>query len=223
MFDFRCMECGRTWDVDEAPVNPDNCMCGECYRKISGELVDELLIDDLDPEPIDVKKVCPFSVVVDTREQAPWHFLNVDPWKIVPLVTGKALASGDYSIAGAESRIAIERKSVQDLLGSITSGRDRFEREFERLAEMEHAAVVVEGDWGEIFNALERTKINPDSLVGTVAAWSIRYGVHWWLCPSRRYAEIWTLQLLYQWWKQEQRRLKEASKSATEKQSTSAA
>lgn len=158
--------------------------------------------------------VCPFAVCVDSREQTPWHFLNVDPWKIVPLVTDKALATGDYSIAGAESRIAIERKSIQDLLGSITAGRDRFEREFERLAKLEHAAVVVEGDWTQVLEALRSTKINADSLCGTVAAWSIRYGVHWWFCFSRRHAEIWSLQILHQWWKQEQRRLKEVAAAA---------
>lgn len=177
----------------------------------------EIEVDELigDPEPIDGKKVCPFAVVVDTREQAPWHFLNVDPWKIVPLVTDRALSSGDYSILGAESRIAVERKSVQDLLGSITSGRERFEREFERLASFEHASIVVEGDWQQIFEALRSTKISADSVVGTVASWTVRYRVHWWFCFSRRHAEIWTLQLLHQWWKSEQRRLKElAAKSA---------
>jgi DNA excision repair protein ERCC-4 len=183
---------------------------------LADDPVEVEVFEDFDAEPvdaIDVKKVCPFSVVVDTREQAPWHFLNVDPWKIVPLITDKALATGDYSIAGAESRIAIERKSIQDLLGSITAGRDRFEREFERLAKLEHAAVVVEGDWTAVLEALRSTKINADSLCGTVASWSIRYGVYWWFCFSRRHAEIWTLQLLHQWWKQEQGRLKEVAKA----------
>jgi ERCC4-type nuclease len=168
-------------------------------------------IDDLigDPEPIDKKIVCPFTVIVDTREQAPWHFLNIEPWKIVPLITDRALESGDYSIAGAESRIAIERKSVQDFLSSITAGRDRFEREFERLSVYEHASVVVEGDWDDVFNALKSTKINADSVVGTVASWTMRYRVHWWFCFSRRHAEMWTLQLLYQWWRKEQKRIKE--------------
>jgi len=42
--------------------------------------------------------------------------------------------TGDYSIVGQEHRIAIERKSVEDFLGSITAGNARFRREHERMA-----------------------------------------------------------------------------------------
>lgn len=159
------------------------------------------MIDDDAP---DSKSICPFRVVVDTREQAPFHFLGIDPWLIVPL-HHCALTTGDYSIAGLEDRVTIERKSISDLLGSITAGRDRFEREFERMAEMEFAAVVVEGELSEICRyTAEKTRLRTDSLLGTIDSWSIRYGVHWRFCPGRRFAEIATLKLLYQFWRQEQ-------------------
>lgn len=158
---------------------------------------------------IDKKKQCPFTVCVDTREQAALHFLNIDPWSIIPLLH-VVLTTGDYSIRGFESRITIERKSISDFLGSITAGRERFEREFERMSAMEFAAVVVEGELAEVLEyASESTKVLPKSIVGTVDAWRIRYGVHFIFCMSRRHAERQTFGLLYQFWKNEQKKLKE--------------
>lgn len=163
-----------------------------------------------------IKRIFPARVIVDTREQAGYRFLNIDPWLVVPLVTDVALHTGDYSISGTEDRVTVERKSISDLLGSITAGRDRFEHEFARMAEMaQHplggfACVVVEGELSEVCrHVAEKTRLSTDSLLGTVNAWSIRYGVHWFFCPGRRFAEIQTLKLLHQFWRQEQKRLKE--------------
>lgn len=55
------------------------------------------------------------------------------------------LREGDYSARGLEGRVAIERKSVSDLVGSLTHGRERFVRELERLATYDFKAIVIEG------------------------------------------------------------------------------
>ena len=57
------------------------------------------------------------QVVIDSREQMPLDF-----GPEVPTVRRK-LDAGDYSAAGFEHRLAVERKSLSDLLGSLT--RDR--------------------------------------------------------------------------------------------------
>jgi hypothetical protein len=98
----------------------------------------------------------PFTVLVDTREQTPYEFIGLltdadqgfEPLNV--LTTRRTLASGDYSIEGMDSEIAIERKSVADLFGTLGQGRARFVRELERLAKLQFAAVVVEGAWSEI-------------------------------------------------------------------------
>ncbi len=89
------------------------------------------------------------------------------------------LDSGDYSIAGAESQIAIERKSVNDFLSSITWEHERFEREVKRLSRLFYAGIVVEGRLDEV-RQTERLgrRINANAISETVASWSIRYGVH---------------------------------------------
>jgi ERCC4-type nuclease len=166
------------------------------------------LSDEDDYTPIDKKKQCPFTIIVDSREQAPFSFLNIDQWLIIPL-QHVGLETGDYSMIGFQSRITIERKSISDFLGSITSGRERFEREFERMSKMEYAAVVVEGDLSEVLQyANESTKIHPKSIVGTIDCWRIRYGVEFIFCESRRHAERQTFGLLYQFWREEQKRFK---------------
>lgn len=96
--------------------------------------------------------VCPFQVVVDSREQAPYTF-DAMPLsgrdrgkRLVVPIERKGLKSGDYSIVGMEERIAIERKSLQDLYSTLGQDRERFEAEFERLNQLEFAAIVIEAD-----------------------------------------------------------------------------
>lgn len=81
------------------------------------------------------------TIVVDTREQKPWVF----PSEIN--VVSKKLNEGDYAIEGIEETgIVFERKTVADFCSTIVTGKDRFERECDRLSKHDYAFVVVEGD-----------------------------------------------------------------------------
>ena len=102
-----------------------------------------------------------FAVVIDTREQLPWTFGGL--WSDSsarggrrPIVVDQRVATlqqGDYSLVGHESQVAIERKSLADLFGTLGQGRERFERELARLAELDRAAIVIEASLGHIFPA----------------------------------------------------------------------
>lgn len=63
------------------------------------------------------------------------------------------LDAGDYALDG-DTRLSIERKSLDDFLGTISSGWERFERELERMANQRHVArcIVVEGSIADIAN-----------------------------------------------------------------------
>lgn len=143
-------------------------------------------------------------VVIDTREQLGFTFegLRCDEADgggplTVPTVRG-TLASGDYSLLGFETRVAVERKSAADLYGTIGQGRDRFERELERLAAFDFAAVVVEAGLLELVtDPPPHTQLPPKIVVRSVIAWQQRYQrVHWTFAGCRRLAEAWTFRTL---------------------------
>ena len=141
--------------------------------------------------------VNPFTVIVDTREQLPYRFEGLvrhGKRCIVPIdVLG--LKCGDYSIRGFSHRVAVERKSLADLYHTLGQGRERFEREFEKLDELEFAAVVVEASLSEIANPTATRKnwvslLNPLSVLGTIRSWMVRYPtVHWVMADNLAMAE----------------------------------
>lgn len=112
------------------------------------------------------------------------------------------LTSGDYSITGMEHLIAIERKSKEDLYSTLGQHRERFERELQRLAEMPRAHVVIEAEWLSIVKQPPtRSRLHPQTIVGSVLAWTNRYpSIHWWPMPSRRAAEITVFKILERFW-----------------------
>lgn len=112
-------------------------------------------------------------LVQDTREQAPLDFSR---WPEVVVEVG-TLRAADYSLRGLEDRFGIERKSVSDLVGSVTSGRERLVRELEILRGFNLAVLVVEGDLGQVALHQYRSKASPDSVLQILAAWHSRYGV----------------------------------------------
>lgn len=149
--------------------------------------------------------VLPFTVVVDTSEQLPWSFQGFKgdaKEKNAPLVVPQVRASldtGDYSVVGREHEFTIERKSLSDFFGTLTAGRDRFERELERMQVMACAShVVVEGEWSDVAREVGDHSIRPlKTFTRTVMSWTQRYPrTHWHMLPGRRAAESWALQLI---------------------------
>jgi len=137
-----------------------------------------------------------FIVLIDTREQLP---LLVDK-PGTPDFPGMeiefaALRTGDYSIKGMESpdkphSICLERKSLADLFNSTGRGRARFEKEYQRMSQFDHAELVVEGDLRAVFqNPPPMSEMLPRSVYRSILAWSQRYGVNAWFCPNRQFCE----------------------------------
>src|SRR5262245_1280621 len=97
------------------------------------------------------------TIVTDTREQTPLRFTQF------PTVRG-TLDTGDYSIAGAESLFAVERKSIEDLVACcMGDNRDRFERELHRLRGYPFARLLIVGVPAEIETQRYRSNISPKS------------------------------------------------------------
>jgi len=149
-----------------------------------------------------------FTIVIDKREQHPFTFQGIESDAkgsrrpmFIPTKPG-TLPSGDYSVAGLEHAVAVERKSLVDLYGTIGAGRDRFVRELERLDQMEFAAVVIEAGWPAIIgNPPPSSKVSPKVIYRSIIAWGQRFPrVHWWPCPHRTFAERTTFRILQRFW-----------------------
>lgn len=114
-----------------------------------------------------------FAVIVDTREQRPLRFKDV-------VTIRRGLKTGDYSVQDCftgesyEDRIAIERKSLEDLLGSITHGRERFDAGMERLLKLESRALLIECNFAEIERGEWINKVHPNAVIGTIFKWQMR-------------------------------------------------
>jgi len=146
---------------------------------------------------------CPFTILVDGREKAPYTFsgirANADRGHRILEIPRKwaHLQTGDYTIEGMEDLVAVERKSLEDLYSTLGQHRERFEREMQRLAAMEHAAVVIEADWWRILQRPPTmSRLLPKTVFRTALSWAERYGVHWLAMPDRRLAEITTFRIL---------------------------
>ena len=96
--------------------------------------------------------ITPLHIVIDSREQTPWSW---DPHLVRTTVRG--LDAGDYAIACDCTEIqgraslsvafAIERKSLDDFIGTISSGWDRFQAELFRMGHFPSRIVIVESDF----------------------------------------------------------------------------
>ena len=115
------------------------------------------------------------TVLIDTREKAP---LRIEAYPVE--VAG--LPAGDYGIRNfsdwTNPAFIVERKSLQDLVGSLTGGRKRFMREIERLRRFRFAAILIEGTRDSIELHSYRGQATPQSLLASLDAIEVRTGVH---------------------------------------------
>lgn len=162
----------------------------------------------------------PFVIVVDTREQRPWTFLHLRADKdkgCRPLEVSSyigTLPSGDYSLKGYQHRVAVERKSKEDLFTTVGNGRARFERELARLNALDMAWVIIEADFRECcISPPTYSQLKAKTIHRSLIAWEMRYPkVHWWFAANRTAAEVACFRRLEKWWLiQQAREVKEVA------------
>jgi len=127
----------------------------------------------------------------------------------------KKLNAGDYSIENYEHKIAIERKELSDLYGTIGKGRKRFVKELERLQSYEYKAIIIEASLLDVVQYKDKfnnrqvkiamlnkyyaptiLKMSPSSVINSLLVWSIRYKVQILYCCNRSLANLVCLRLL---------------------------
>ena len=120
-------------------------------------------------------------IIFDTREQRPWP---------IPGAIRKGLKTGDYSVEGYEDSICLERKSLNDLVGSMTKGRARFLREVRRMRDYRFKCIVVEATVREVMEGQYFSRTNPNSILGSVVSLCIRHNVQVHFAGDRQMAQV---------------------------------
>lgn len=148
------------------------------------------------------------NIYVSGAEQLPYRFEGIVS-EVDYKAIRQALPTGDYvtnpfsdEVEGRECAV-VERKTLSDLYRTASHGRDRFERELERMKTFSVRALVIEAEWSQILNPNEHldheTKMSPASMWGSLIAWQVRYGITICCLPNRQTAERMTFRILERW------------------------
>lgn len=132
--------------------------------------------------------IAELEIVVDAHEKYAYKF----PGQQVRLVT-RGLPCGDYGVvAGGKLVASVERKSLADLIGSLSSGRLRFA--LGELAALPRAAIVVEDRYSGIF---AQDRIRPALVADGLAELQVRWPtIPIVFAENRKLAEQWTYRYL---------------------------
>jgi len=130
-------------------------------------------------------------IVVDTREQKAYSF---DSDRAGTLKA--ALPAGDYSLAGMEGAVAVERKSLDDFVSTVIHARKRFNAELNRLAGYQSACVVVEGSLADVMEHRYKGEAHPLSVVGSAISTIVDFRIPVYFCSNRQLARLFTQEFL---------------------------
>lgn len=123
------------------------------------------------------------TLILDTREQ---DGLDFSKFRDVD-VARQGLKTGDYSIQGYEDTICFERKSVQDLVGTLIGGHERFLREMERMKDFEIKYILVEHSPSIVYHYCNthgwQNKF--DIIIQSLLAYAYHYQVRVRFCKDR--------------------------------------
>jgi len=146
-------------------------------------------------------------ILVDSREQTPLPCHKFLPVRIV------GLQSGDYSLAspdepeglGLAFDFAIERKSADDLVASVTRERDRFERELHRLRGFAYARLLITSHPSVLMAHKYRSGVKPSTILASLSAFEIRYQVPVIWIADETEAARWVCRSAWFYWREKAR------------------
>ena len=123
------------------------------------------------------------TIIIDTREQEGYSF---DP-RLAASVR-RALPAGDYSLAGLENTVAVERKTLDDLVSTVIHSRERFRNELRKLAGYRAACVVGEGGVLDVLLHRYRGDAHPNAVVGSSLSIILDFRIPVFFCSNRQAA-----------------------------------
>lgn len=139
-----------------------------------------------------------YTIIIDSREQQPWEFPH-------QLTEVHKLDTGDYSIAGLEDTLCIERKkSVSEIANNITE--KRFKDVLERMSKYKYSFILLEFNLEEVLrypigSAVPRRmwnkiKISPNFILKNLIEFQILYNIKVLFCGGASNAERISLSIM---------------------------
>ena len=122
---------------------------------------------------------------MDTREQTPFSFARYEA-----ATSTATLPVGDYSLPGFKDRAAIERKSLNDLIGCLMGkDRKRFERELRKGQTYDLFCVVIESTLADVSKGKYRSEMKPHAALQSIITFQVRYRIPFVWAGNREGAE----------------------------------
>ncbi len=167
--------------IPEGKVKCPRCKKGKFKLYNLGE--DETLDAPVPPpsKPLQVKQdgksihIPKPTVVIDSAEHMGYKFARFSNW--FDGTVRRRLPVGDYTLLGLENEIAIERKTVPDLVNSIIQERNNFIMRCERLSEFKKKSFVIEGSLSLLKTPYENSRAHPNAVLGSIIAMQERWNI----------------------------------------------
>jgi len=114
------------------------------------------------------------TIIIDKREQNP---LAITAYR----VERGTLRVGDYAIKRNELAFVVERKSLEDLVGSLTAGHDRFYHEIEKMHGLGRAILLIEAWPQDVQEQRYHSSTPARAVFGMLNAITVRtpIKIHW--------------------------------------------
>ena len=112
-----------------------------------------------------------------------------------------ALPAGAYSLVGSETRVAVECKFIPDFVSTIIRARKRFHAKLRKMAEYEHAYIVIEGSLRDLLEGRYPGGAHPNALLGTVVSICVDWGIPVYFCSDRQAANLFVEAYLERCWR----------------------
>ncbi len=125
-------------------------------------------------------------ILIDTREQKELEFLKYDKRKI-------CLSVGDYSAMFSGEYICpivFDRKSINDLFGTLSGGYERFKKCIIKAKELDvRLIIIVEVSLSKVLKGCSRSLRSPISIVYQLFTLRARHNVETVFCKDREEME----------------------------------
>tara|TARA_R100001244_G_scaffold131813_1_gene105868 strand:- start:535 stop:1044 length:510 start_codon:yes stop_codon:yes gene_type:complete len=148
-----------------------------------------------------VAKLKPFTIIKDTREQEGYTFEpSSSRYHTCKGMITQKLDTGDYSIAGMEDKVCIERKaSVVEFANNVGHDQVRFLNEIERMKSFPYKFIVFEFSLSDLMNYPNGTNIPEEDwsklkvtnkfMLKMIMEFQLYHDIHVLFCDSKKNAK----------------------------------